>query len=116
MVFFLFIICVKADNPERHNNFVSHYEMMTEMQSVSGNIAIIDFIQTPFLLKSLVTLRDNTGFTLFHQNFKLTADNNRISQQYNLLQKTVLSPVPVSSCRFYYHLFPLDSNEPPLLG
>lgn len=116
MVFFLLIICVKSDNPERHNNFVSSYEMLTEMHSASSHVAIIDFVQTPVLQKSLSTFNDKTGLSLFNENFKLTADNSRINRQFVCIQKTLLLLKPASFCRFYYHLFPSDSKEPPLLG
>ena len=117
MAFFLCIICVQSHKSEKNTFFHSQYEIITEIHATSGNAVCVDFIQAPILQKRLITLSDKTGFSLFNQSFKITADNNRFDQRILLLQKSLLTLKPfITGSRFYYHLFPIAAQEPPLLS
>lgn len=116
MVLFLFVLSVKFDKPERQTYFAAQYELITEIHSGSNNALCVDSVQLPSLQKSLVSFTDKTGFSLFNESFKLSFDNSRITQRIILLQKSAPSRAAVSSCRFYYHLFSTDAQEPPLLS
>jgi len=117
MVFFLCIICIQSNKSEKNTFFHSQYEVITELHAVSGNAICVDFIQAPILQKSLITLSDKIGFSLFNQSFKLTADNSRFAQRITLLQKSLLTLKPIDNAsRFYYHLFAPTAQEPPLLS
>ena len=116
MVFFLLIICIQSNKSEKNTFFHSQYEVITEVNAASGNALCVDFIQAPIIQKSLVTFNDKTGLSLFNANFKLSCDNSGISHEFVLLKITSLSQKPISNCRFYYHLFSIDSTEPPILS
>jgi hypothetical protein len=116
MVFFLMIICMQSNKSEKDTFFHSRYEIACNIHDISGHAVCVDAIQTPAAQKSLITLNDKTGLTLFNEDFKQSCDNSRINRQFVLLRKTTLSATPVSNCRFYYHLFSLDPTEPPLLS
>jgi hypothetical protein len=117
MVLFLLVICAHFDKSEKQTYFATQYEILSEIHSNSAHAVCVDFIQAPVIQKSLVTLNDKSGISLFNEDLKISADNNRISKRIILFQKSLLSSLnPQSICRFYYHLFPIDTQEPPLLS
>jgi hypothetical protein len=116
MVFFLMIICIQSNKSEKNTFFQLRYEIACNIHDISGQAVCADQIQTPAAQKSLITLNDKTGLTLFNEDFKQSYDNSRINLQFVLLRKATLSHKPDSNCRFYYQLFSLDPTEPPLLS
>jgi len=116
MVFFLMIICIQSNKSEKNTFFHSQYETACNIHDHSGHAVCVDMIQVPAFQKSLITLKDKTGITLFNEGFKQSYDNSRINQEVLLLRKTILYYKPDSNCRFYYHLFSIDRTEPPLLS
>jgi len=116
MVLFLLVIGARFDKSEKQIYYATQYEILSEIHSNSGHAVCVDLFQAPIVQKSLVTLNDKSGLSLFNEYFKISADNSSINQKIILLQQSLLSPKPISNCRFYYHLLPIDSQEPPLLS
>jgi len=116
MVLFLLVICAHFDKSEKQTYFAPQYELITEMHSLSNHAVFTGFIQAPVILKSLATGYDKTGFSLFNENFKLFYDNRSINRKLILIQKNSFNIKPACYCRFQYHLFRVDTGEPPLLS
>jgi len=116
MMLFLLIISVHVQRSEKQIYVATQYEILSEVHTDSGHAIPVDFIQAPSFQKSLASFIDKTGLSLFNDNYKISADNSRITQRIILLLKSFLSLKPISNCRFYYHLFHIDSQEPPLLS
>jgi len=116
MALFLLMLAVHSDQSDKPTYFGAQYELLSEIHSDSDHAILVDFIQPPSFQKTLVSFADKTGLLLFNQTFKITVDNHHITQRIILIQKSLLSLRPTSTCRFYYHLFPINADEPPLLS
>ena len=116
MVLFLLVICVHFDRVKKTTYFSTQYELISEFHSISNHAVCVSSVQTPSLQKNQVTLDDKSGLYLLNKNYKLSYDNNLMSNKIILLQKSFLSMKPFIISRFQYHLFALDAGEPPLLS
>ena len=116
LVLFLLVICAHSDRVENTTYFSTQYELISEFHSISNHAVCVDFFQVPTLQRNQVTLNDKTGFYLLNENFRLFFDNCLMNHKINLLQKSILSLKPLINKRFQYHLFSLDTGEPPLLS
>ena len=116
MVLFLLVICVHIDRVEKTTYFSTQYELISEFHSISNQAVCVSAVQTPSLQKNQVTLDDKRGLYLLNENFKLSYDNNLISNKIILLQKSFLSLKPLINKRFQYYFFALNAVEPPLLS
>ena len=116
MVLFLLVICAHSDRDENTTYFSTQYELISEFHSISNHAVCVDFVQASTLQRNQVTLNDKTGFYLLNKNFRLSFDNCLINHKINRLQKSILSLKPLINKRFQYHLFSLDTGEPPLLS
>jgi hypothetical protein len=87
------------------------YGLATELHSGSVKAIIADPLQLPAFQKSLPTSTDIKGLLLYNYKFKIAADNSYISLQIDLLEKTLPLLKPLSTCRFYYHLFHIDASD-----
>jgi len=109
----LFSITGKSEKPT-YNDTV--YGLSTELHSSSAKAFISDSFHLPTFQKGLLTSTDVKGFILYNSKFRIAADNSNISLQINLLEKTQPLLNPLSTCRFYYHLFHLDASDAPALS
>ena len=116
LVLFLLVICAHSDRAEKTTYFSTQYELISEFHSISNHAVCVDFFQVPTLHRNQVTLNDKTGFYLLNKNFRLSFDNCQMNHKINRIQKSILSLKPLINKRFQYHLFSLDTGEPPLLS
>jgi len=117
LVVLLFVVVSAFTNKhEEQANFSLQYETLSELQPKSASAIIIDAIQLPAFLKCQPTLVDKSGFVLFNDHFKILADNRNETQRMIVLQRETQLSKPVFNYRFYYHLFPIDAQDPPALS
>lgn len=112
----LFVVLSAFTHKQEQANFSRQYETLAELQPTSASAIITDLIQLPALLKCQPTLVDKSGFILFNDHFKILADNRHATQRLIVLQRESQLSKPVFSYRFYYHLFPIDAQDPPALS
>jgi hypothetical protein len=113
VVLFFLVMAVFSDRP------VSQTHLSVKVQSVAelpANSVIADAIQLPLFQKNLVSFEDKMSFQLYNATFKRFADNRTITQSFVSLRQTEFLIKPLTECRFYYHLFPKDTCEVPILG
>jgi len=116
LVLFLIVCASVSGSSEKLTYNDAQYEVLTGLHSSPVKAIIAEFIQMPVYHKSLMTSIDNTGFTFCNIKFKLTIVNRNIAQQIISIEKTSLSLKPLSSCRFYYHVFSKDDKKLPALS
>jgi len=92
------------------------YGLSADLHMVSAKAVITNPCQLPVFQNELPTSFDLKGFGLHNCKLKIAADNNVISQLFNFLEKTTALIKPQSSCRFYYHLFHIDTDDSPVLS
>jgi hypothetical protein len=110
LVSFFYAEMTKRNDQPFQNNFMS----MTV--NSSQNAVTVDVIQLPLYDKSWVSLFDKSNFTFFNEGLKIFADNKEITLRINTILKTQLQIKPPNPCRFYRHLFPIDSDALPNLS
>ena len=112
VLFFLFMI-VFSDQSVKQRHLPVKVQTMTELP---GNSVIADAIQLPLFQKNCVSFEDKMSFQLYNATFKRFDDNRVITQRFVSLRQTEFLIKPFTKSRFYYHLFPKDTGEVPILG
>ena len=116
MLLFFVVLFSSNGRSEKPTYNDAPYGLSPEFHSTTANAVIADPCQLPVFQKYLPTSFDANGFILYNLKFKIIADDNAISQQLNFIEKTTALIKPQSSCRFYYHLFHIDTNDSPILS
>ena len=112
VLFFLFMV-VFSDQSVKQTHLPVKVQTMTELP---GNSVITDAIQLPLFQKNCVSFEDKMSFQLYNATFKRFDDNRMITQRFISLRQTEFLIKPLTECRFYYHLFPKDTDVVPILG
>jgi len=112
IVLFVLLFSAFSDTPVKETIATYQFELRSDYHSDKAKDILADAVQLPSLQKSCLSLSNNP----FNENYKISADNRKISQSYILLQKIQLSVKPVTAFRFYYHLFPNEAEDPPVLS
>jgi len=113
VVLFFLIMVLFSGQSVRQTHLPVNVQSMTELPASS---VMADAIQLPFFQKNQVLFEDKMSFQLYNATFKRFADNRVITQRYISLRQTEFLIKPLTECRFYYHLFPKDTSEVPILG
>jgi len=113
VVLFFLLMVAFSDHSVKSSSEPIKAQSVTEL---SANLAATDAVQLPLFQKNQASLVDKMSFRLFNATFKRLADNRTITQRFIYLQQTELLIKPPTTCRFYYHLFPKDTGEVPILG
>jgi hypothetical protein len=92
------------------------YGLSADLHLVSAKAVITAPCQLPVFQKELPTSFDLKEFGLYNYKLKIAADNNTISQQFNSITKSLTLIKPHYTCRFYYHLFHIDTDDSPVLS
>lgn len=108
VVFFLIIFSSFSDKPVGQ----TRCELISEFHYNQVNAVIVDAIPLASFQKNCVPLLHN----LFIENHKTIAGNKKIAQSIIVLQRARLLIKPIIPCRFYYHLFPQDAEDLPVLS
>ena len=116
MMLFFVVLFSSNGRSEKPTYNDAPYGLSTEFHSTTAKAVIADPSQLPIFQKYLPTSFDANNFILYNFKFKIIADNNAISQQFNFIEKTTVLIKPQSSCRFYYHLFHIDADDSPVLS
>ncbi len=116
IVLFFFFISAFSDNSANQISNSRQYELCSVSHVDQIKAVNVNSIQLPSLQKSCLFLLRNTNFNLFNECHKIFADNCRIAQSIILLQKIQLSIKPIPICRFNFHLYSTDTDEPPILS
>jgi len=116
LVLFFFVCASFSGNSEKLTYNTAQYEIVTGLHSSTVNAVVADFFQMPAYHKSLLTSIDHKGFLLCNIKFRIAADNRNVAQRIIFLEKSLSSLNPMSTCRFYYHLFSTDDKELPALS
>jgi len=112
VLFFLLMVAFSDQSVKQTSEPVS-VQLVADLHA---NSVIADAIQLPSFQKSWVSVDDKTSFQLFNANFKRFTDNRTITQRFISLRRTELLIKPATYYRFYYHLFPKNTDEVPILG
>lgn len=113
VVLFFLLMVAFSDQSAKQTNFPVKILSITESHASS---VIANAIQLPLFQKNWVSVVDKMSFRHFNATFKRFADNRTITQRFISLHQTELLIKPLTNCRFYYHLFPKDTGEVPILG
>lgn len=116
MLLFFVVLFSANGRSEKPTYNDAAYGLSTGFHSTTAKAVIADPCKLPVFQKCLPTSFDANGFILYNFKFKIVADNNTILQQFSSLEKTIALIKPQSTCRFYYHLFPLDADDSPVLS
>ena len=116
MMLFFVVLFSANGRSEKPTYNDAPYGLSTGFHSTTAKAVIADPCQLPVFLKCLPTSFDANGFILYNFKFKIVADNNTILQQFSSLEKTIALIKPQSTCRFYYHLFHIDTDDSPVLS
>jgi len=116
MMLFFVVLFSANGRSEKPTYNDAPYGLSVDLHLSSAKAVITDPCQLPVFQKCLPTSFDLKGFGLYNYKLKIAADNNAISQQFNFIEKTTALIKPQSSCRFYYHLFHIDTNDSPILS
>ena len=116
MMLFFVVLFSANGRSEKPTYNDAPYGLSADLHLSSAKAVITDPCQLPVFRKCLPTSFDLKGFGLYNYKLKIVTDNNAISQLFNFLEKTTALIKPQSSCRFYYHLFHLDTDDSPVLS
>lgn len=116
MLLFFVVLFSANERSEKPTYNDSPYGLSADLHLISAKAVITDPCQLPVFQKHLPTSFDLKGFGLYNYKLKIAADNNAILQQFSSLRKAITLIKPQSTCRFYYHLFPLDADDSPALS
>jgi len=116
IVLCIFFISELSEKSANQTYGSSQYALVSELHSSPAKAVIVKTIQLPSLQKSCLSLLFNATFNFHNENFKVFADDRRITQSILLLHKTQLKIKPLSVCRFYYPLLSANSEELPFLS
>lgn len=112
IVFFMLIFSSFSDKPITPTDRSSRYELKTGFHSDQDEAIISEAVRLPSVQKSSVLLFHN----IFNDTYKVISNDKTITQGFIELQKTLLTIKPITSCRFYYHLFTKDADDLPVLS
>jgi len=113
----LFLVVASFTNKQKEQaNFSSRYETLAELQPSSVHAVITHLFILPTIQNSQPTVVDNSGISLYNDNYKVLADNKAFSHRFIVLQQKTKLQKPLFTIRFYYHLFPIAAQDPPALS
>jgi hypothetical protein len=118
LFFVLCLLCISAFSNTSVNQ-TSHsiqHVFLNEFPSNHVTAIILRDVEIPSQQKSCLSIRYNTNYNLFDESHKIAADNRTLNQKIILLHKTQLLIKPLPLCRFYFHRFLSDTEEPPILS
>jgi hypothetical protein len=113
VVLFFFLVVSFSGQPVKRTCEPAKIQLAAELHP--GPV-ITDAAQLPLFQKNLASCVDKMSFQLFNEAFKRSADDRIITQRFIFLRQTELLIKPSTNCRFYYHRFPKDTGEVPILG
>ncbi|MBV5281388.1 MAG: hypothetical protein JZU53_03025 [Paludibacter sp.] len=116
MMLFFVVLFSANGRSEKPTYNDAQYGLSADLHLSPAKAVITDLCQLPVFHKCLPTSFDLKGFGLYSYKLKIAADNNAISQQINSIEKYVALIKPQSTCRFYYHLFHIDTDDSPVLS
>ena len=116
IVLCFFFISDLSDKSANQAYDSSQSALVSDLHSNPAKAVIVKTIPLPSLQKSCLSLLFNANFNFHNENFKVFADDRKISQSILLLHKTQLKIKPLSVCRFYYTMLSADSEELPFLS
>jgi hypothetical protein len=87
-----------------------------KLSSLSFNGIVINKIQQPYYYKTWLPQFDNSNFRVITKHIKLLTENRSILHKISFFQKTVLSVIPIKPPGFYYHFYPLETEDLPVLS
>jgi len=112
VLFFLLMVAFSGHSVKRTNE-PAKVQFAAELQPAS---VMADAIQLPLFQKNMVSSVDKMSFQHFNATFKRLDDDRMNTQRFLFLRQTDLLIKPSTNIQFYYHLFPIDSGEVPILG
>ena len=113
IVLFFLLMGAFSDQSVKSSGFPNKVQSVTESHATP---IIADSIQLPLFQKNLASFVDKKSFQLINTTYKRFADNRKLIQRFISLQQTELLIKPFNHMRFYYRLFPKDSDVVPILG
>ena len=116
IVLFLLIVAAFSDRSNQPSIKPVSHELVSEWLSKSAQAISTDAVQLPLFEKNRVSAVDKLILPLFNPTFKLSADNRKIAQRFFSLRQTELVIKPFAMSRFYYHLFPKEAEDVPVLS
>jgi len=116
IVLFMFVIASFSAHSGGLSKDPAHHELVSEWQTNFTKAITATEMQLPVSLILLVSSADKKYFPNYNETFRQFADNRKIAQRFFSLRQTELVIKPFKTNRFYYHLFPLETDVVPLLG
>jgi hypothetical protein len=113
----LCVLCISAFSAKSADKGYdsSQYGLISAFHSNATEVISVKAIQLPSLQKNCLPVLC-TNLNLLNENYKIIADDRKITQSIILLQKTQLKIKPHSVCRLYFHLLLTDTSELPSLS
>lgn len=118
----LFTVIVLSSANIQGNHYVSSYRYSAERELLSGGFSqqhptvLCSAVSMPDIYKFCESVPRNTDLIPFSIQNKLSESNNRISQSFILIQKTMLSSKPILQRRLQYHHPSGEDDIPPVLS
>lgn len=118
----LFAVLVLSFANIQGNHYVTAYRGSAEIELSSGGFSqhhptvLCSAVSIPDIYKFCESVPRNTSLIPFSVQNKLSESNNRISQSFILIQKTILSIDPVLHRRLYFNHHSSDDEIPPVLS
>ena len=112
LVLFFAVLSSFSDTCIRQSNRAVRHDLISGFQSNQESAVVSKVIQCPSNLKSGIQLLPD----FFVENANILAADKKITHTISLQNKTGFLFLPVNPCRFYYHLFPKNPEDLPVLS